>query len=192
VKLLVGLGNYGSEYAATRHNIGFLVAEQVAGRFGIALKKKGYQGIYGVGAIASQQTTIILPQTYMNRSGACVKAVSCALQVELTEIVVIYDDLDLPFGRLKISREGGHGGHNGIRDIISTLGRRDFVRLRVGIGKPDHGDVTRHVLGAFNSTERDGLPTMVAAAADAAELIITGGAAAAMNKFNGFNLEENL
>jgi PTH1 family peptidyl-tRNA hydrolase len=192
VKLLVGLGNYGSEYASTRHNIGFMVAEQVAGRFGIALKKKGYQGIYGVGAVASQQTTIILPQTYMNRSGACVQAASSALNVDPADIIVIYDDLDLPFGRMKISKEGGHGGHNGMRDIISTLGRRDFVRLRVGIGKPEHGDVTRHVLGSFNSTERIGLPAMLATAADAAELIIAGGAGAAMNKFNGFNLEENL
>ncbi len=192
MKLLVGLGNYGPEYASTRHNIGFMVAEQVAGRFRIALKKKGYQGLYGVGAVASQQTTIILPQTYMNRSGACVNAASCALKVEPVDIVVIYDDLDLPFGRLKISKEGGHGGHNGIRDIISVLGRRDFVRLRVGIGKPEQGDVTSHVLGPFNPAERVGLPAMVAAAADAAELIIHGGADTAMNKFNGFNLEENL
>ncbi|MFO7812820.1 MAG: aminoacyl-tRNA hydrolase [Pelovirga sp.] len=192
MKLLVGLGNCGSEYAATRHNIGFMVAEQVSARFGIALKKKGYQGIYGVGAVASQQTTIILPQTYMNRSGACVHAASTALNVDPADIVVIYDDLDLPFGRLKISKEGGHGGHNGIRDIISALGCRDFVRLRIGIGKPEHGDVTRHVLGTFNSAERIGLPVMVATAADAAELIIAGGVTAAMNKFNGFNLEDNL
>ncbi len=192
MKLLVGLGNYGSEYVSTRHNIGFMVAEQVAGRFGIALKKKGYQGIYGVGAVASQQTTIILPQTYMNRSGGCVHAASCALKVDPADIVVIYDDLDLPFGRLKISKEGGAGGHNGIRDIISVVGRRDFVRLRFGIGKPEHGDVTRHVLGSFNSVERIGLPTMVGVAADAAELIINGGVDAAMNKFNGYNLEDNL
>lgn len=192
MKLLVGLGNYGSEYATTRHNIGFMVAEKVSSRFGIALKKKGYQGIYGVGAVASQQTTIILPQTYMNRSGACVHAASSALKVEPEDIVVIYDDLDLSFGRMKISKDGGDGGHNGIRDIVSVLDRRDFVRLRIGIGKPEHGDVTRHVLGSFNSTERIGLPALVAAAADAAELIIAGGVAAAMNKFNGFNLEDNL
>jgi len=192
VKLLVGLGNYGPEYAVTRHNIGFMVAQQVAGRYHIALKKKGYQGLYGVGAVAAQQTTIILPQTYMNRSGTCVHAASCALKVEPADIVVIYDDLDLPFGRLKISKEGGHGGHNGIRDIIGVLGRRDFVRLRFGIDKPDHGDVTRHVLGTFSAAERVGLPTMVAVAADAAELIIHRGADAAMNKFNGFTLEENL
>ncbi|MBD1400116.1 aminoacyl-tRNA hydrolase [Pelovirga terrestris] len=192
MKLLVGLGNYGSEYATTRHNIGFMVAELVAGRFGIALKKKGYQGIYGVGAVASQQTTIILPQTYMNRSGACVHAASSALSVDPADIVVIYDDLDLLFGRIKISKVGGHGGHNGIRDVICALDRRDFVRLRIGIGKPEHGDVTRHVLGPFSSTERVGLPALVAAAADAAELIIAGGVAAAMNKFNGFNLEDNL
>jgi len=128
----------------------------------------------------------------MNHSGSCVHAASCALNVDPPEMVVVYDDLDLPFGRMKISKEGGHGGHNGIRDIINALGRRDFIRLRVGIGKPEHGDVTRHVLGSFTSTERVGLPVIVTAAADAAELIISGGVAAAMNKFNGFILEENL
>lgn len=192
MKLLVGLGNYGAEYAATRHNIGFMVAQQVAGRAGIALKKKGYQGIYGVGAVATRQTTIILPQTYMNRSGACVQAASCALKIDPTDLVVIYDDLDLPFGRLKICKDGGHGGHNGIRDVINVLGRRDFVRLRIGIGKPEQGDVTHHVLGAFSSIERSRLPALLDAAAAAAELIIHGGADAAMNKFNGFTLEENL
>ncbi len=192
MKLLVGLGNYGSEYASTRHNIGFMVAELVAGRNGISLKKKGYQGIYGVGVVAAQQTTVILPQTYMNRSGGCVHAASCALKVEPADIVVIYDDLDLPFGRLKVSKEGGHGGHNGVRDIINSLGSRDFVRLRVGIGRPELADVTHHVLGSFSPAERSGLPTLVAVAADAAESIIHGGADIAMNKYNGFNLEKNL
>lgn len=192
MKLLVGLGNYGSEYAATRHNVGFMVAERVAGRFRIALKKKGYMGLYGVGAVASQQTTIILPQTYMNRSGACVQAASLALNVEPPDILVVYDDLDLPFGRLKISKDGGHGGHNGIRDIIAALDRRDFVRLRFGIGKPELGTVTHHVLGRFNAAEQVGLPQVLEAAADAVEAVLYRGVGSAMNEFNSYNLNDNL
>lgn len=188
MKLLAGLGNYGSEYEATRHNIGFMVAQKVAGRAGIALKKKGYMGLYGVGSIASQQTTIILPQTYMNRSGDCVGAVSSGLKIAPPDILVIYDDLDLPFGRIKISQEGGHGGHNGIRSIIAALDRRDFVRLRVGIGRPPQGDVTGHVLSRFNAEEQAGLLRLIDVAADAAEAVIGRGAVSAMNDFNGYSL----
>ena len=192
MKLLVGLGNIGSEYEMTRHNVGFMVAEQVAGRFGIALKKKGYMGLYGTGAVASEQTTIILPQTYMNRSGSCLQAVVGALNIAPSEILVVHDDLDLPYGRLKISNGGGHGGHNGIRDIIAVLNRRDFVRLKIGIGKPELGTVTHHVLGRFNAAERARLPQLLKVAADAAETVIHDGVVAAMNTFNGFNLDDSL
>lgn len=189
MKLLVGLGNPGSEYATTRHNIGFMVARRVAERAGIVLKKKGYMGLYGVGSVASQQATIVLPQTYMNRSGDCVRAVSAALKTEAPDILVIYDDLDLGFGRLKISPEGGHGGHNGIRSILDRLGRRDFVRLRIGIGRPQHGDVTAHVLSRFNSEEQAKVAQLIDVAADAAETVLGRGAGSAMNDFNGFSLD---
>ena len=164
----------------------------MASRSGIALKKKGYLGLYGTGSIASEQTTIILPQTYMNRSGACVQAVSSALRVDPPDILVIHDDLDLPFGRMKISKAGGHGGHNGIRDIIEALDRRDFVRLKIGIGKPEWGTVTHHVLGRFNSAEQMKLSLLLDAGADAAEAVIIDGVVSAMNKFNSYNLDENL
>ncbi|MFO7765659.1 MAG: aminoacyl-tRNA hydrolase [Pelovirga sp.] len=192
MKLVVGLGNFGSEYEATRHNIGFMAAQLVARRYGIALKKKGYMGIYGTGAIASVQTTIILPRTYMNHSGGCVQAVRSALHVDPPDILVIHDDLDLPFGRLKISRTGGHGGHNGIRDIIAALEERDFVRLKIGIGKPEAGTVTHHVLGRFGAAEQAKLPLLLDTAADATEAVLIDGATDAMNKFNSYNLEENL
>lgn len=189
MKLLVGLGNPGTEYSATRHNIGFMVARRVAERAGIALKKKGYMGLYGVGSVASQQTTIVLPQTFMNRSGDCVRAASAALNSEAADILIIYDDLDLSFGRLKISPEGGHGGHNGIRSIIDRLGRRDFTRLRAGIGRPQHGDVTAHVLSRFNSEEQAKLAQLIDAAADAAETVLGRGISSAMNDFNGYSLD---
>ncbi len=166
-----------------------MVARRVAEREGIALKKKGYAGLYGVGTVASEQTTIVLPQTFMNRSGDCVQAVSAALKCEPADVLVVYDDLDLPFGRLKVSPEGGHGGHNGIRSIIDRLGRRDFVRLRVGIGRPQHGDVTPYVLGRFSSEEQVRLAQLIDAAAAAAETVIGRGAVSAMNDFNGYSLD---
>jgi PTH1 family peptidyl-tRNA hydrolase len=188
VKLLVGLGNPGEKYSLTRHNIGFMVAEKVAEQQRIALKKKGYQGIYGVGRLGACETTILLPLTYMNRSGASVQGAFQSLGKEPGDLIVIHDDLDLPFGRLKIKEGGGHGGHNGLRDIIATLGRADFVRLRIGVGRPEHGNVTAHVLSRFSPAEIADLPRLLATATAAAERIVQDGALEAMNHFNNFNL----
>ncbi len=192
MKLLVGLGNPGEKYAGTRHNIGFLVAERVAERHSIALKKKGYQGLYGVGRAGGEETTILLPQTFMNRSGGSVNAAYRSLGVAPGDLIVIYDDLDLPFGRLRVRPDGGHGGHNGMRDIVALLGRKDFTRLKVGIGRPERGDVTSHVLGPFVKQEKKLLPQLLDLAADAAECILAEGATEAMNRFNNCNLLDSL
>ncbi len=192
MKLLVGLGNPGDKYAGTRHNAGFQVAERVAERYRIALKKKGYKGIYGVGRAAGEETTILLPQTFMNCSGASVNAAYKSLGVAPGDLIVIYDDLDLPLGRIRIRPEGGHGGHNGIRDIIAIAGFKDFVRVKVGIGRPERGDVTGHVLGRFNSEEKKLLPQVLDLAADAVETILADGVLGAMNKFNNCNLLDSL
>jgi len=184
VKLLVGLGNPGEKYTGTRHNAGFLVAERVAERHHIALKKKGYQGLYGVGRAAGEETTILLPQTFMNNSGVSVTAAYKSLGITPGDLIVIYDDLDLPFGRLRIRPDGGHGGHNGMRDMGCT----DFIRLKVGIGRPEHIDVTGHVLSRFAPEEKKKLPELLDLAADAAETILHDGAAVAMNRFNNCNL----
>ncbi|MEA3544845.1 MAG: aminoacyl-tRNA hydrolase [Thermodesulfobacteriota bacterium] len=188
MKLLVGLGNPGSKYSATRHNIGFHVVERVALRYRIALKKKGYQGIYGVGRVANRETTILLPQTFMNCSGSCVNAAYQSFGIEPGDLIVIYDDLDLPFGRLRVRVDGGHGGHNGLRDIVAVLGCKDFIRLRVGIGRPERGDVTGHVLSRFSSNEQKLLPQLLDTAAEAVEKILSDGATEAMNSFNNYNL----
>jgi len=188
VKLLVGLGNPGDKYAATRHNIGFLVAEQVAQRQRITLKKKGYQGNYGVGKIATSETTVLLPQTFMNCSGSSVNAAYRSLGIEPGDLIIIYDDLDLPFGRLRIKADGGHGGHNGLRDIVAILGCKDFIRLRVGIGRPERGDVTGHVLSRFATNEKKMLPQLLDTAAEAVEKILSSGVTEAMNSFNNYNL----
>ena len=191
MKLLVGLGNPGEKYQDTRHNIGFMLAREVASRTGIGLKKKGFQGVHGVGRVAGVETTILLPQTFMNHSGASVKAAFQSLGVSPGDLIVAHDDLDLPFGTLRIRPEGGHGGHNGIRDICAVLGHGNFVRLKIGVGRPEHGDVTNHVLGRFSPAERKQLPTLLAAVADAAEEIICHGVLSAMNQFNNKNLLES-
>lgn len=188
MKLLVGLGNPGDRYAATRHNIGFEVAGETARRHRISLKKKGYQGVYGVGRVAGVETTILLPQTFMNRSGSSVQSAFRSLGISPGDLTVIYDDLDLPFGRLRIRNGGGHGGHNGLKDLIAVLGTRDFVRLRIGIGRPEHDDVTGHVLSRFSSDEQKSLPRLLETASDAAAEILAEGAVQAMNRYNQFNL----
>lgn len=192
MKLLVGLGNPGDKYAGTRHNIGFLVADRIAARHSIAIKKKGYQGLYGVGRVSGQETTILLPQTFMNRSGASVNAAFKSLGLTPGDLIVIYDDLDLPLGRIRVRPEGGHGGHNGMRDIIAIAGFKDFLRIKVGIGRPERGDVTSHVLGRFTSDEKKLLPQVLDLAADAAEALLTEGPIEAMNRFNNCNLLDSL
>ncbi|PLX87497.1 MAG: aminoacyl-tRNA hydrolase [Desulfuromonas sp.] len=184
MKLLVGLGNPGGKYVGTRHNIGFAVIERFAERHRINLKKKGYQGIYGVGRAAGVETTLLQPQTFMNLSGASVNAAFQSLGVDPGDLIVVYDDLDLPFGALRLRPGGGHGGHNGIRDICSVLGRKDFVRLRFGIGKPVHGNTTGHVLGRFSTDEMTYLGELIETAVDAVEAVLTGDVQTAMNRFN--------
>jgi len=185
LKLVAGLGNPGSTYAATRHNIGFMVAEWLAGRHGISLKKKGYQGIYGVGRVDGVESTVLLPQTYMNLSGTSVAAACKSLGVAPEGLVVIHDDIDLPFGVLKIRSGGGHGGHNGIRSICAVLGSGGFVRVKVGVGRPPAGgDVAGYVLNPFNAAERAKLDAVVESAATAVEILLVQGVQQAMNEFN--------
>lgn len=191
MKLVVGLGNPGEKYRLTRHNVGFMVTELLARRYQLGLKKKGYQGIYAVGRIATSQATLLLPQTFMNLSGASVTAAYRSLGIVPGDLIVIHDELDLPFGRLKIRPGGGHGGHNGIRDIIQGLGLQDFIRVRIGIGRPDHGNVTAHVLNGFTAEEKKHLPLVLDAAADAVEKILTDDASAAMNLYNGYHLNDS-
>lgn len=192
MKLLVGLGNPGEKYQMTRHNVGFMLAEEMAGRFGISLKKKGYQGLYGVGRVASQETTLLLPQTFMNLSGVSVKAAYQSLGVSPGDLIVAHDDLDMPFGALRIRPEGGHGGHNGIRSICSVIGTGEFVRIKIGIGRPEQGDVTGHVLGRFSTDERAVLPTLLERIGDATEEIVRNGVKSAMNLYNSSNLLEHI
>ena len=186
MKLVVGLGNPGERYAETRHNIGCMVAVRMAARAGIALKRQGYQGFYGVGRLAGEEATVLLPQTFMNRSGASVAPACQSLGVTPGDLIVVHDEIDLPFGTLRIKLGGGHGGHNGLRSITEALGHGDFVRVRLGIGRPPAGgDVSGYVLSRFASAERQVLADLLDQGAAAVEAVLARGSAAAMNEFNG-------
>ncbi|NIQ93864.1 MAG: aminoacyl-tRNA hydrolase [Desulfuromonadales bacterium] len=185
MNVVVGLGNPGRKYALTRHNVGFMVAEQLAGENGIALKQKKHQGIYGIGRVGGMETAVLLPQTYMNRSGISVKSAITSLGIQPGDLIVVHDEVDLPFGRVRVKNGGGHGGHNGLRSICDLLGSRDFIRVRVGVGRPEgQKDVSSHVLSVFSATEKKELDSVLKGSAMAVETVVRQGAQQAMNEFN--------
>ncbi len=162
-----------------------MVAEHLAARSGIALKKQGFQGVYGVGRCAGAEAAILLPQTFMNLSGASVGSACKSLGVGVSDLVVIHDDIDLPFGALRLRAGGGHGGHNGVRSIREVLGSGDFIRVKVGVGRPaGGGDVAGYVLSPFAAAERKVLDEVVEASAQAVEVLLARGLTPAMNEFN--------
>jgi len=188
LRLVVGLGNPGSEYEATRHNVGFRIVERLASRCGVALRReKRLRGRFAVGRVAGAETGLLAPETWMNESGRAVAAALDAHPVDpATELIVAYDDLDLPFGRLRLRPAGGAGGHNGLGDIQERLGRSDFARLRFGIGRPPPGvDPIDYVLALWTADEADALPSRIDAACDAIELAFAEGVTRAMNLVNG-------
>jgi peptidyl-tRNA hydrolase, PTH1 family len=188
VKLVVGLGNPGPEYAESRHNAGFRVVDELARRHGIALaRERRLLGRFGRGRVRGIEAGLLEPHTYMNRSGQALLAATTefALADIGSDLVVVYDDLDLPFGRLRIRPGGGAGGQKGLADIQNRLGRNDFPRLRFGIGRPPSGeDPVDYVLAPFDAAQQAGLADVLERAADAIEAILTDGVALAMNRFN--------
>lgn len=189
MKLIVGLGNPGERYAETRHNIGFMTVTRIADRAGIALKRQGYQGLYGVGRLAGVEATVLLPQTFMNRSGASVAPACQSLGVAPGDLIVVHDEIDLPFGVLRIKIGGGHGGHNGLRSIAEALGHGNFVRMRLGVGRPPMGgDVSGYVLSRFAAEERKQLNDYLDTATDALEFLLNRGPGEAMNNYNNREL----
>ncbi len=184
--LVVGLGNPGSKYEKTRHNIGFMVVDRLAQRAGSKLSTKKFNAHFGSCVIAGCKSLIGKPQTYMNCSGDSVQPMAAFHKIVSTQIVIIHDELDLPFGSVRIKQSGGHAGHNGLRSISARLGGGDYPRVRVGIGRPTHGDnVTGHVLGAFNRVERANLEAVIERTCDAVETLLSQGVIAAMNSVNG-------
>lgn len=183
--LIVGLGNPETEYADTRHNLGFACARELARRLGVAIDRKRWQSL--AGRSEPRGLWLILPQTYMNLSGQAVARALKDTGISPQNTWVVYDELDLPLCRMRIRRGGSTAGHNGVRSIIESLGRDDFVRFRVGIGKPSRkgSQSGRHyVLGRFTKAEAERVPRVVAGVADALELALEAGVERAMDRYN--------
>ena len=182
--LVVGLGNPGAKYEDTRHNAGFLVVDEVARRWDMSASKAQLGASTARGGVARSPVLLARPQGYMNRSGAPAAALQRFYEVPLERVVVVHDDLDLPFGTVRIKRGGAHGGHNGLRDLHDHIGA-EFLRVRMGISRPPPDlDAADYVLSPWADGERDTLPQVVDRGADAVEAIITDGATHAMNAFN--------
>ncbi len=188
MKLVVGLGNPGRRYAGTRHNVGFRVAERLADAHGIALTAKKFSGRFGRGKVGALDVGVLLPETFMNLSGESIGEALRLLPVgdPKDDLLVVSDDVDLPFGRLRLRPGGGAGGHKGLRDIAARLGRDDFPRLRFGVGRPPHPgqDTADWVLEAFGAEEEAALPGRLDDAVRAVETFLHDGVQAAMNRFN--------
>ena len=187
MKLVVGLGNPGIRYAATRHNAGFRAVERLAERRGISLAQARFAGRFGRGRIDGLDTGLLLPETFMNLSGESLVEALRMLPVAdpAQDLLVVLDDLDLPFGRLRLRASGGSGGHRGLEDVIARLGTRDVPRLRVGIGRPPPElDPVAWVLSPFDADERERLPGALDAAAEAVEIALREGVGPAMNRVN--------
>jgi PTH1 family peptidyl-tRNA hydrolase len=184
MKLIVGLGNPGAQYAGTRHNVGFEVMEILAKRHGITINKRNFQAVYGEGTIGAEKALIVRPMTYMNLSGDAVIAMLRFYKMEASDVMVVLDDVALPVGKLRLRFKGSAGGHNGLDHIIKRLGTEEFARIRVGIGAAGAGQMVGHVLNRFRKEE---LPLMEEAyerAADAIECALKEGFDIAMNRFN--------
>lgn len=185
MKLVAGLGNPGKEYASTKHNLGFLAVDEIAVRAGIDLTKKKFRGSYGEGFLSGEKLILLKPETYMNRSGEAVSEAAVFYNISPPDIIIIHDEMDLPSGTVRVKAGGGSAGHNGIRSIIDRLGNPEFVRIRIGIGKPgEKSKGASHVLSKFGSGESDSVKTSVGMAADAVIELIENGLERTMNKFN--------
>lgn len=164
--LIVGLGNPGMEYAATRHNIGFDMVTFLSDKYNIPLRSREGKALVGKGIIEGQKVMLAQPQTYMNLSGESVQALMSFYKIDLEDLIVIYDDISLDVGQIRMRGKGSAGGHNGIKNIIQHLGSQDFARIKIGVGqKPENGDLIKHVLGRF-SKEEDGMFRDIFALAD--------------------------
>ena len=187
--LIVGLGNPGPEYADTRHNVGFRCVDELARRHGLKWERPRLKAIQARGRIAGQDVVLAKPQTYMNVSGASVVQLVKWYKTPLDQLLVVADDLDLPFGQLRLRAEGSAGGQKGLASIIQQLRTNAVPRLRIGIGRPRWGDPADYVLTRFGKDQADELADTIARAADAAEVWLAEGLIPAMNRFNGSKVE---
>ena len=183
--LIVGLGNPEEEYSKTRHNMGFYTINKISQQYNIEVKQNKFQALYGSGMIEKEKVILLKPQTYMNLSGNSVKEVVDFYKIEKEKILVIYDDMDIEPGKIKIRKKGSAGGHNGMKSIIQMIGTEEFPRIRVGIGRPIHkDDEINYVIGAIPEEDLKRLDEGIEKAQKAVEEILRNGVDSAMNKYN--------
>lgn len=185
MKLIVGLGNPGPEYSTTRHNIGFLTADQLADEYSIPLCRRSFQAVYGIGFVGACETIIAKPLTYMNRSGEAVAALAAHYTITPAHITIIHDDMDISFGQLRIKTRGGSAGHRGVHSIQQHCGDSEFTRIRIGIGKPPSLIApVEYVLQNFTDSETEGLKEVIRKTIHCVTVLFNEGPQAAMNEFH--------
>jgi peptidyl-tRNA hydrolase, PTH1 family len=185
MKLIVGLGNPGRQYAGTRHNVGFEVIALLAERLGIAMDQAKHKGLFGTGIHKGEKVLLLMPLTYMNLSGESIRAAMDFYKLDTEDLVVVYDDLDLPAGKIRLRQKGSPGGHNGIKSTVAHLGTQEFNRIRIGISRPPEGvAVTDYVLGRFGKEEEPLIEEAVHKGATACEAWLEKPFLQVMNEFN--------
>lgn len=186
--LIVGLGNPGKEYDGTRHNIGFEVVDYISDKYNIEINRVKFKGVCGEGFVEGKKVILLKPTTYMNLSGESIREVMNFYKLTEEEVIVIYDDISLPVGKIRIRDKGSAGGHNGIKSTIQHMGTDKFPRVKIGVGQPAHNLVS-HVLGKFSNDEIEVLRKVIPVCSDAVAETIRSSVKDSMNKFNGFSAE---
>jgi peptidyl-tRNA hydrolase, PTH1 family len=186
VRLIVGLGNPGREYGWTRHNMGFLLLDEISREQGVPLERRGLKSVYGRGRLAGSEVILAKPQTYMNLSGEAVQRLLHFFKIDPGALIVLHDDLDLPWGKIRIRTGGSSGGHRGILSIQAAIGTAGFLRIKLGIGRPPFPgrDPADYVLEAFSEEEKEELSRILKRGAEAVETILARGPQEAMNRFH--------
>lgn len=185
MKIVVGLGNPGKEYERTRHNTGFMVLDKIADKFNIEIKKEKSKALIGTGEINGEKVMLVKPQTFMNLSGEAVRGLVDFYKEDIENVLIIFDDIDLEVGKIRIKERGSAGTHNGMKSVVSHLGTEKFKRVKVGIGKPKENiDLIGHVLGKFSDEEFKTLENSMGNAVDAVVMMVNNEVAKAMNKYN--------
>ncbi|MDD2732841.1 MAG: aminoacyl-tRNA hydrolase [Desulfuromonadaceae bacterium] len=188
--IVAGLGNPGPTYQWTRHNAGFLFLDRLADQENISITKKSFSGFCGEMNFAGHRLILLKPQTFMNLSGISVMQSLQFHKLPMSNLIVIHDELDLPFGAVRFKNGGGHGGHNGLRSIMENLGKGDFIRLRIGIGKSPHGDTTGHVLGRIPPNQMEVLSSVLDGGRTMLKVMLEEGLPKSMSLFNNKNFLE--
>jgi peptidyl-tRNA hydrolase, PTH1 family len=188
--IIAGLGNPGPNYQWTRHNAGFLFLDRLAHLENISISRKTFSGLAGEWSCDGNRHVLLKPQTFMNLSGRSVMQALQFYKLPLSQLIVVHDELDLPFGTVRLKQGGGHGGHNGLRSIMEQLGKGEFIRLRIGIGRPEHGDTVNYVLGTIPPEQMESLPRILDGGLEMLEMLLDEGLPKAMSLFNNRNYLE--